>query len=180
MQSFEAKRLLGQPSSSAQAVTATELEAVTATELEAVTAAEPQPATATEPQAHNEMVLDLLSPDSPTLVEPLDGFWPNRISTPQERESLLQQSIIDMQKLLHSRVRCPSGQDRVWYEQVLRFMQRLHVEGTIPGSPNQPGRTELTQSVCDHVRKARNYPAAHEQYFRVRHILGHLEAKLTR
>jgi hypothetical protein len=153
MQSFEAKRLLGQPSSSAQAVTATE----------------PQPATATEPQAHNEMVLDLLSPDGPTLVEPSAGFWPYRISTPQERESLLQQSIIDMQKLLHSRVRCTSSQDRVWHEQVLRFMQRLHVEGT-----------ELTQSVCDHARKAKNYPAAHEQYFRVRHILGHLEAKSTR
>jgi hypothetical protein len=180
MQSFEAKQLLGQPSSSAQA--ATESEAATAIELEPqpVAATEPQPATATEPQAHNEMVLDLLSPDGPTLVEPSAGFWPYRISTPQERESILQQSIIDMQKLLHSKVRCPSGQDRVWHEQVLRFMQRQHAEGTIPGSPNQPGRTELTQSVCDHARKAKNYPAAHEQYFRVRHILGHLEAKLTR
>jgi hypothetical protein len=55
--------------------------------------------------------------------------------------------IIDMQKILQSKVVCPSGQDRVWHEQVLRFMQRQYMDRTIPVSPNQPGRTELSEEI---------------------------------
>jgi len=129
MQSIEAKRLLGQPSSSTQTTSATSGSAI-------------------EPNNDSETVLDILSPDGPTLVEYTAEFWPYQIPTPQERESILQRSITDMQKRLRSKVQCPSGQNRVWHEQVLRFMQRQLMESTIPSRPNQPGRTQLSMEIA--------------------------------
>jgi hypothetical protein len=98
------------------------------------------------PTTANE-ILNMPPPGS-ILVEPTAGIWPNRIPTPQERESILQRGIIYIQKILQSKVQCPSGQDRVWYEQFPRFTQRQYTERTIPGSSNQPGRVELSEDIA--------------------------------
>jgi hypothetical protein len=99
-----------------------------------------------ESESANE-ILDM-PPPGPILVEPTAGFWPYQIATPQERESILQRGIIDIQKILQSKVQCLSGQDRVWHQQVPRFVQRQYTERTIPGSSNQPGRVELSEDIA--------------------------------
>jgi hypothetical protein len=114
-------------------------------------------------EAINHHPLRLLLPPNPRLIMKWSSIWSHRmvplllntrlvsghIEYQRHRiANLFYNGVLYMQKLLHSKVRCPSGQDRVWHEQVLRFMQRQHAEGTIPGSPNQPGRTELSKEVA--------------------------------
>jgi hypothetical protein len=62
-----------------------------------------------------------------------------------------------MKKLLQSKRRCPNGQDRIWHEQVLRFLEAQIFEFTSPLDPSQgpAGRTTLSLQIARSYNKRR-------------------------